>query len=282
MRSRALVLAALPSLLFCAACAQTPSAPLSPSGIEGSTAANPDGSTLKVTAPTVVSPRGGVVVDGIRPSLVFTPSTGRFTSVSLQYRIEAYDAAGALLRSIVVGQDAGAQTSWTPDDNLPYETDFSWRVRAELDGRTGPWSSLERFRTPAAPRPTIGPARDISIGEAFDIIVGVHDTLRFDLGSRSTRDSRIAFWSAAVAAVHYGHLRFNPRGPDSGWCIKDAGGGRPISDDVIVRCGSRDFWDLIGSVGADGYFFRINYDGRLPGVQNVFAPPRSALGLLDR
>ena len=64
--------------------------------------------------------------------------------------------------------------------------------------------------------------------------------------------------------------------------IKDAGGGRPVSDDVIVDCGSRDFWDFIGGVGANGYFWRINYDGRLPGNQNVYPPPRSALGYLGR
>ena len=49
-----------------------------------------------------------------------------------------------------------------------------------------------------------------------------------------------------------------------------------------MRCGSRDFWDLIGGVGANGYFFRIVYDGRLPGSQNVYPPPASALAALDR
>lgn len=277
MRSRVLVATALPSLLFAAACSQAPSAPLSPTGIESASTANPDGSTLKVTAPTILEPRGGAVVDTLRPSLVFAPATGRFTSVVLQYRIESYDAAGTLLDSRVV-----AGGSWTPDGDLPWDTAYAWRVRAELDGRTGPWSTLERFQTPPRPVSTVAPPRDISIGEAFDIIVDVHDTLRYDLGSRSSRDYRIAFWSTAVAAIHYGHPRFNPRGPDPGWCIKDAGGGRPISDDVAVRCDSRDFWDLIGGVGANGYFFRIVYDGRLPGSQNVYPPPRSALADLDR
>lgn len=282
MRSPVLVATALPSLLLAAACSQAPSAPLSPSGLESSTAANADGSTLKVTAPTVLTPRGGVVLDTLRPALVFAHASGRFTSVALNYRLEAFDANGSLLDSRLVASGTDGQSSWTPDGDLPYSTVFAWRVRAELDGRTGPWSSLERFETPAKPVPTVGPPRDIGIAEAFDIIVSVHDVLRYDLGSRSTREGRIAFWSTAVAAIHYGHLRFNPRGPDPGWCIKDAGGGRPISDDVVVRCGSRDFWDLIGGVGANGYFFRINYDGRLPGSQNVYPPPRSALAPLDR
>ncbi len=62
-----------------------------------------------------------------------------------------------------------------------------------------------------------------------------------------------------------------------GWCIKDGGSGRPQSDDVIVRCNSRDAWDLIGGAGANGYSFHVDYIGRLPGDQNVYAPPRSAL-----
>ncbi|MFN7977554.1 MAG: hypothetical protein U0P30_05415 [Vicinamibacterales bacterium] len=276
------VATALPSLLFAAACSQSPSAPLSPTGLESATTANADGSTLKVTAPSILGPRGGAVVDTPRPTLVFALATGKFTSVALQYRIEAFDANNTLLDSRVVGSGTDGQGSWTPEADLPWDTVYAWRVRAELDGRTGPWSSLERFQTPPKPVPTVGPPRNIGIAEAFDIIVSIHDQLRYDLGSRSTREGRVAFWSSAVAAIHYGHLRFNPRGPDAGWCIKDAGGGRPISDDVIVRCGSRDFWDLIGGVGANGYSFRLNYDGVLPGSQNVYPPPRSALAALDR
>ena len=80
-----------------------------------------------------------------------------------------------------------------------------------------------------------------------------------------------------MAAVHYGHPRYNPKGPDSGWCIKDGGAGRPQSDDVIVRCGSRDAWDMVGGAGANGYSFHVDYIGRLPGDQNVYPPPRAAL-----
>ena len=115
------------------------------------------------------------------------------------------------------------------------------------------------------------------INEAAAIVRGVHDGTGANLGSRSSRDSRNAFSASAVAAVHYGHTRFNPRGPDPDWCIKDGGAGRPQSDDVIVRCDSRDAWDMVGGAGANGYSFHIDYIGRLPGEQNVYPPPRSAL-----
>ena len=105
----------------------------------------------------------------------------------------------------------------------------------------------------------------------------MHDGTRANLGGGSSRDSRNAFWASAVAAVHYGHPRYNPKGPDSGWCIKDGGAGRPQSDDVIVRCGSRDAWDMIGGAGANGYSFHVDYIGRLPGrPERLSAAPLGA------
>lgn len=282
MQVRSFAVFALGAAALTVACADASRGALSPSATDADASANPDGSTLKVSAPAVVSPRAGEQLSTARPTLVFANATGRFAAVSLQYRVEVTNAAGAVVQTRVVPQAAGATTSWPLDADLPFSTTMSWRVRPELDGQLGSWSSTETFRTPAPPPPP-GPVRgNISIQRAFDIIVTIHDTLRFDLGRNSTRDARIAFWSAAVAAIHYGHPRFNPNVFDDNWCIKDAGGGRPISDDVIVRCDSRDFWDLIGGVGANGYSWRIVYDGRLPNNQNVYPPPRSALNLINR
>lgn len=287
MDTRLLIATTLTALTFAGACAQAPQSPVSPTAVDGGTMANPDGSTLKVSAPVIVSPRGGAQIDSPRPTLVFTNASGRFANVVLQYRLEAFDGAGALLESRLINQGSGGQTTWAAEADLPFNTVFAWRVRAELEGRSGPWSTTESFRTPPPPTPPqsggpVGAQRSIGIAEVFDILVRIHNDLRVDLGSRSTRDDRNNFWVAGVAAVHYGHVRFNPRGPDPSWCIKDAGGGRPISDDVIVLCQSRDFWDLIGGVGANGYSWRIIYDGRLPSGQNVYPPPRSALGYLNR
>ena len=114
--------------------------------------------------------------------------------------------------------------------------------------------------------------RTISIGEAVSIARLVHDGLGFDLGWASTRDERIEFWEAAVAVIHHGHPVYNPLGGDPGWCIKNAGDGRPTTDDVIVRCDSREAWDCIGGAGAEGYDFAASPIGLLPYGQEVFAP----------
>ena len=117
----------------------------------------------------------------------------------------------------------------------------------------------------------------LSDDEVLRIVRGVHDALGYNLGSSSTREYRVQFLWTAMAVVHYGHPRFNPQGPDPGWCVKDAGGGRPPSDDVIVRCSSRDAWDIIGGAGANGYSWHLDGLGRLPGEQNVYPPPQGSL-----
>lgn len=208
------------------------------------------------------------------------------------------------LITVAPGADGTATMSL---GELPPDLTVYWRAQATDGESWSPYSSVQTFRTPAAPPPLapappppappgpgpqppappapgpqppqapVGGQRNISTDEALAIIRSVHDREGWNLGSRSSREQRVEFLHRAVATIHYGHSRFNPRGPDSNWCVKDAGGGRPPSDDVLVRCDSREAWDLIGGAGADGYNFHLDHIGRLPGGQNVFPPPRSAL-----
>lgn len=278
---------ALLSLAATVACSQGAQTPVSPSAATGSTSANPDGSTLKVSAPVLLSPVGGERVGSRRPTFAFNNSTGRFASVNLIYRLELLDSNGNFVAARAV-QQGGGPTTYDLDTELAYNADVQWRVRAEIDGQVGPWSAIEAFKSPLQPAAggpvtgNVGPQRSIPFGEAVGIIINIHNTLRVNLGSSSTRDYRIAFLNASVAAIHYGHSRFNAAGPDPNWCVKDAGGGRPQSDDVLVVCSSREAWDLIGGAGANGYSFHQDYLGRLPSIQNVYPPPRSSLSFLGQ
>ena len=153
---------------------------------------------------------------------------------------------------MMVAGSTGDVTELAISDPLEYDTVYRWRVRARYDGAFGQWSATADFRTPTPPRGggritgSVGANRHISPEEALDLIINYHDSIRADLGSRSSREQRVEFWCSAVAVIHFGHPRFNPAGGDPGWCVKDAGGGRPPSDDVLVRCDTRDAWDLIG------------------------------------
>lgn len=118
-------------------------------------------------------------------------------------------------------------------------------------------------------------AQVLSIGQVESIIRAVHDGERMNWGASSTREQRNEDWAQVIGVVHWGHPVYNPT-PDPSWCIKDAGNGRPQSDDVVVQCAARTFWDCVPSAGANGYRIECGGHGaeRLPSVQNVYAPPK--------
>jgi len=274
-------------------CSSTP-APTSPTATaEGVSAANADGSTLKVTAPAQIAPAENEQVASRKPTFVWLNSTGVHAVIGLAYEFVVVDAADAVVYTRPLGDSAGINQH-VMELELPYDKRYFWRIRALLDGQTGPWSPWAAFRSPPAPvvvtapptvptvEGTIGPARVISFNEAFGIIVAVHNGGRFNLGGSSSREYRVAFMDGAVAVIHYGHARYNPQGPDNNWCVKDAGGGRPQSDDVLVRCRSREAWDLISGAGGNNYSFHADYLGILSSVQNVYPPQRSSLNFIGR
>lgn len=142
-------------LMAGAACSQAPQAITAPSGIVGGSTAETaaaDGTTLKVTAPALVSPVDGVRAEDRRPTLIWLNSTGRYTGVGVAYDIEV-SSPTAVVYSRTVGEspDIGAHLV---DLELQYDTVYSWRVRAHLGGPPdtfGPWSPWASFLSPARP-----------------------------------------------------------------------------------------------------------------------------------
>lgn len=125
----------------CGKSSPTPTSPTSLAGIVGEAAA--DGSTLKVTAPTPVSP-----VNGQQPTdliLVVNNAAAKFTTpVALTYRFEIHDAAGTLINAGTTGAGSGT-TSFAPEAELEEGKQYKWRARAEYQGAFGPWSSDATF-----------------------------------------------------------------------------------------------------------------------------------------
>ena len=118
----------------------------------------------------------------------------------------------------------------------------------------------------------------VSIDDVPRIAQAIHDAEGINIGAGSTRDYRNAFWARVVGAIVWGLPPYNTK-PDASWCLKDGGSGRPQSDDVIVKCASREFWDCIPGSGANGYRFSCSKDAHpLPMEQNVYAPPKPAGG----
>jgi hypothetical protein len=133
------------------ACSKQSASPTSPSSTaltSGNAAA--DGSTLKVTAPTPVSPVNGVKLQqGEAVNLVINNSTATYaSSVPLRYEFAVVDGAG---RQIFVRQtDSGSGTTSVNLDEAPLEAEqtYQWHARAFYGEGVGPWSAFASFIAP--------------------------------------------------------------------------------------------------------------------------------------
>jgi hypothetical protein len=132
-------------------CTKDSSTPSSPSAVAGvGTNAAADGSTLKATAPTPLSPLGGVRVALGQPVvLLVTNATMLYAPVVLSYRFEVTNAAGAVIETTVV-PTGSSTTSRTIAATLNGDQTYQWRARAEYQGLVGPWSAKQSFITPVA------------------------------------------------------------------------------------------------------------------------------------
>ncbi len=247
------------------------------------------------TAPTVATLGDGTQVSSGNPTLTVANAGGDFVSLpgDAVYRFLVHNPAGAVVADAAVPQGSGS-TSCTLGPTVLADTVYTWYARVEVAGRVGPWSPASTFvgppaRVPDAPAPgggggggggPVGGNRSISPDEALSIIVNVHDSLGFNFGASSSRNSRVdQFWTM-VAVVHYGHSVFNPQGGDDSWCVKSASAARPPSDDVLVRCNGLEAYDTILSAGANGYTFQLAHLGDEVAGQLIYAPPQGNLPAL--
>jgi len=139
------------ALALSAACGV--SAPLSPVADTSKTPpASGIAATLKVTAPSVVSPVNGDTTTSTTPTFTVTQVTGQYSNKldGLTYEFELYDAA-----SNRIDDTFKPDPTWANAPGLKGDTLYRWRARATLGDATGPWSTMASFRTPVPP-PSLG------------------------------------------------------------------------------------------------------------------------------
>src|SRR5438552_11566968 len=110
LRSMYVVTGVSALLALSVACGRQNSTPVSPSGAKpasGDEVAGADGATLKVTAPTLVSPINDVVLEGATATLIANSATGINANIPFAYDFELYDAGNTKIRTEVV-----AGTTW--------------------------------------------------------------------------------------------------------------------------------------------------------------------------
>ena len=149
------------------ACSGPGGTPISPSPSAAAAGAAPDGSTLKVTAPTLISPVGGVLVEDLDPDISFGHSSPLYASdlPALQYEVQIFDEDGGLGYSQLVSPNGGSTTNHELQSDLDENEPHTWRVRARLGEFVGPWSNVGTFVTyespsslPPGPYPGDGPS----------------------------------------------------------------------------------------------------------------------------
>jgi hypothetical protein len=258
--------------LAMAGCSGTPQTTLSPSAIDGtSTALNPDGSSVKATAPTDLTPRD-VTVDTLRPTLRFTSAVGLYASLGFGYEIQVVNGAGNVIYTRTLGESTGT-VSHTLESDLTYADNFWWRVRARLGDQAAPWSDYAPFRT--LDRPTSAPVTPSAGGLPFAVPAACGP---FGPGDRSACISAITvaspWWAAcqagsgvnchrftrsvaAALASHdpgWGLLSKNPGDTQCSWDSCSVRDGSGYGEDVVAHLdgGSLRAWDIVGGAGAPG------------------------------
>lgn len=128
------------------ACSSTPN-PVAPNDVPVE-AAGPSGETLKIAAPTTVSPVGGAQAAAALV-LVVGNVNGTYANFPVTYRYEIRAANGGVAAAGTAPAAGGTSTSIPVSASLAFDTNHTWRVRAEFSGEFGPWSADASFRSSA-------------------------------------------------------------------------------------------------------------------------------------
>jgi hypothetical protein len=137
---------------FAIACGESTKTPSSPTTTASSdtAAAAADGSTLKVSAPTLSSPANNSTAESLTPDLVLQNATAKYVPASIPtYQFQVVDSANA---TVYDSGSVAAGTSVTSHrvlaDKLKAEQTYRWRARGTNGSAAGPWSGYFTFTTP--------------------------------------------------------------------------------------------------------------------------------------
>src|SRR5690606_32983992 len=120
--------------------------PVAPQDVAPVEGAGPNGETLKIAAPTTVSPTGGAQADASLVLVVGNVS-GTYATFPVTYRYEIRATNGGVVAAGTAPASGGPSTNIAVTAALPFDTNHTWRVRAEYSGQFGPWSSDAAFRS---------------------------------------------------------------------------------------------------------------------------------------
>ncbi|HTH01033.1 MAG TPA: hypothetical protein VL882_12265 [Vicinamibacterales bacterium] len=151
-QKRFVLCTAAAALAVAIACSKSTETPTSPSVSEnGTSSAGPDGSTLKVTAPSIVSPTNGAQPDSL--TLTAGKAEGKYDkTLQLSYQFQVLTDGGEPISACTqnVTPDSGAaNVTYSPSCAIEFDAPHKWRVRARQGDFVGPWSATASFKSPS-------------------------------------------------------------------------------------------------------------------------------------
>jgi hypothetical protein len=265
-----LIVAAVP-VVGCGGNGSTPASPAGvPAGLLGN---NPDGSTLKVTAPALQSPTNFLELDDLTPTFRFTAAQGLYVPLTLGHEVEVLTEGGQQLRLLPVGPGV---TQVTYPGELDMASTYQWRVRATYQGHVGPWSGTAAFVTRSIPQVT---------PETLDEYL-----IAFSAGNANWAGCSAGSGVACFRYVYEVVQSMNPTCDPNSWGLlsKNPGeqqctlercgslGGEGFGEDIVTHGGFSPIllWDVVVGAGAPGASLGaspIPRDARRPG--NEWACP---------
>jgi hypothetical protein len=203
MIRKVLICSAAGVLAIAVACSKSTTNPASPSTTAQSDAgAAADGSTLKATTPSIVSPSGGgQITDPV--VLTASKSSGKFADIGPSYQFQVRSGGSVVYDSGVIGGVGSGNnvTHTVPSSALTSDTDYTWRVRASYQGAVGSWSADGAFKSPVGAYLRPGEVRDpLTIGRTVGQING-NVTLTSDGAQINDQSSFIAYNIGAPITV---------------------------------------------------------------------------------
>jgi hypothetical protein len=192
-QKRFVLCSAVAVLALAIACSKSTETPTSPSVSEnGTSSAGPDGSTLKVTAPAVISPVNGAQPDSL--TLTAGRAEGKFDkTLQLSYQFQISTDSGQIVSACTqtIPDPGAGNVTYSPSCALEFDTPHKWKVRARQGDFVGPWSSEASFRSPSG-----GYIRD---NEVFDPLTNgktageTHGPVQFISGEGAQLQSHDSF-----------------------------------------------------------------------------------------
>jgi len=149
MKKKLLAGTCVGALALAVACGKA-SSPLAPNAaIESAAGAAPDGSTLKIGAPSLVAPINNFTFPDGQGNVTFSWNnvSGTYASFPVTYELEVKNANGQVVANPKIAAAAGVTTSFQTSA-LAADQIHTWRVRATYNALLGPWTpNSGTFRT---------------------------------------------------------------------------------------------------------------------------------------